>query len=104
MQGNPCQHPIILLRGIPYTDLSALLQFMYNGEVKYRIVYYNQLSVSFTIDKGCVPLRRACQFSNLDSDEGLIFLGYSSMDIKNGLQKKKIMFYLRKKHLEKSNI
>jgi len=33
LKGNPCQHPIILLWGIPYNDLSALLQFMYNGEV-----------------------------------------------------------------------
>jgi hypothetical protein len=33
LKDNPCQHPIILLRDIPYKDLAALLQFMYNGEV-----------------------------------------------------------------------
>ena len=32
-QGNPCQHPIIVLRDIKYDDLFSLLQFMYNGEV-----------------------------------------------------------------------
>jgi len=33
LKGNPCQHPIIILRDIKYDDLFSLLQFMYNGEV-----------------------------------------------------------------------
>jgi len=33
LKGNPCQHPIIVLRDIKYDDLTSLLQFMYNGEV-----------------------------------------------------------------------
>jgi len=33
LKGNPCQHPIIVLRDIKYDDLHSLLQFMYNGEV-----------------------------------------------------------------------
>jgi len=33
LKGNPCQHPIIILRDICYDDLFSLLQFMYNGEV-----------------------------------------------------------------------
>lgn len=33
IKGNPCQHPIIVLRDIRYDDLHSLLQFMYNGEV-----------------------------------------------------------------------
>ncbi|XP_023323918.1 zinc finger protein 131 isoform X4 [Eurytemora carolleeae] len=33
LKGNPCQHPIIVLRDIRYDDLHSLLQFMYNGEV-----------------------------------------------------------------------
>jgi len=33
LKGNPCQHPIIVLRDIKYDDLFSLLQFMYNGEV-----------------------------------------------------------------------
>ena len=32
-----------------------------------------------------------------------MFLGQASMGIKNNLQKKKIIFSVRKKHLEKSN-
>jgi len=33
LKGNPCQHPIIILRDIKFDDLFSLLQFMYNGEV-----------------------------------------------------------------------
>lgn len=33
LRGNPCQHPIIIIRDLKYEDVSALLQFMYNGEV-----------------------------------------------------------------------
>jgi len=41
LKGNPCQHPIIVLRDIRYTDLHSLLQFMYNGEVN---VHQDQLN------------------------------------------------------------
>ncbi|XP_044726947.1 protein bric-a-brac 2-like isoform X2 [Chrysoperla carnea] len=30
---NPCQHPIVILRNVSYTDLSAIVSFMYQGEV-----------------------------------------------------------------------
>ncbi|XP_059486547.1 protein bric-a-brac 2-like isoform X1 [Neocloeon triangulifer] len=30
---NPCQHPVIIFRHIPFGDLTALVQFMYTGEV-----------------------------------------------------------------------
>ena len=33
LQQNPCQHPIIILRDVSYTDVSALLSFVYAGEV-----------------------------------------------------------------------
>ena len=33
LRDNPCQHPIIVLRDIPYDDVSCLLSFMYHGEV-----------------------------------------------------------------------
>lgn len=30
---NPCQHPIVILKDVSYEDVSALLSFMYQGEV-----------------------------------------------------------------------
>lgn len=31
---NPCQHPIIIINGMKYEDVVAILNFMYNGEVR----------------------------------------------------------------------
>lgn len=33
LQGNPCSHPIIILRDVAYTHMRSLLEFMYAGEV-----------------------------------------------------------------------
>ncbi|RXG72384.1 Broad-complex core protein isoforms 1/2/3/4/5, partial [Armadillidium vulgare] len=33
LKQNPCQHPIIILRDVAFPDLSALLSFVYQGEV-----------------------------------------------------------------------
>ena len=33
LQQNPCQHPIIILRDVAFVDVSALLSFVYQGEV-----------------------------------------------------------------------
>nr|CAD7433015.1 unnamed protein product [Timema monikensis] len=30
---NPCQHPVIIFRSVKFEDLSALIDFMYQGEV-----------------------------------------------------------------------
>uniref|UniRef100_A0A182QNN7 BTB domain-containing protein n=1 Tax=Anopheles farauti TaxID=69004 RepID=A0A182QNN7_9DIPT len=30
---NPCQHPVIIFKNVPYMDLKALVEFMYQGEV-----------------------------------------------------------------------
>ncbi|ODM99307.1 Longitudinals lacking protein-like [Orchesella cincta] len=30
---NPCKHPIIILKGVSFADLQAVIQFMYNGQV-----------------------------------------------------------------------
>ncbi|XP_017066395.1 protein bric-a-brac 2 isoform X2 [Drosophila eugracilis] len=30
---NPCQHPIIIMRDVNWTDLKALVEFMYKGEI-----------------------------------------------------------------------
>ena len=32
-QENPCQHPIIILRDVGFTELAAILHFMYHGQV-----------------------------------------------------------------------
>jgi len=30
---NPCKHPVIILKGVTFTDLEAVVKFMYNGQV-----------------------------------------------------------------------
>lgn len=30
---NPCQHPIVILKDIKYSDLKTMVDFMYYGEV-----------------------------------------------------------------------
>ena len=30
---NPCQHPIVILKDVPFEDLQTVVQFMYNGVV-----------------------------------------------------------------------
>ena len=34
LRDNLCQHPIIVLSSITHADMEALVQFMYNGQVK----------------------------------------------------------------------
>ena len=38
---NPYQHPHLYMRGVRYTDLKAVLDFMYNGEVS---IYEEELT------------------------------------------------------------
>lgn len=33
LQDNPCKHPVIIFRNILFSDLEALVEFMYTGEV-----------------------------------------------------------------------
>lgn len=35
-QGNTCKHPIVILKDVNYRDLSAILHFMYQGEVNIK--------------------------------------------------------------------
>lgn len=30
---NPCQHPIVILKGIPFSEINLLVEFMYKGAV-----------------------------------------------------------------------
>jgi hypothetical protein len=32
-QSNPCQHPVIILQDVHFTELESLLCFVYKGEV-----------------------------------------------------------------------
>lgn len=32
-QVNPCKHPIVILKDVGHKELTAILQFMYRGEV-----------------------------------------------------------------------
>lgn len=36
MQVNSCKHPIVILKDVNYRDLSAMLHFMYQGEVNIK--------------------------------------------------------------------
>lgn len=30
---NPCKHPVVILKGIPFSEISLLVEFMYKGSV-----------------------------------------------------------------------
>ena len=34
LEQNPAKHPIIILKDVPFAHLTAILEFMYAGEVK----------------------------------------------------------------------
>lgn len=33
LQSTPCKHPVIVLQDVAFTDLHALVEFIYHGEV-----------------------------------------------------------------------
>ena len=43
LEENPAKHPIIILKDVPFQHLTAILEFMYAGEVN---VAQDQLPVS----------------------------------------------------------
>lgn len=64
LQDNHCQHPIILLRDITYSDMSSLLQFMYNGEVNVEQAHLS----SFLKTAECLKIRGLTD-NDADNDE-----------------------------------
>ena len=41
LEQNPAKHPIIILKDVPFTHLTAILEFMYAGEVNVAQVNYD---------------------------------------------------------------
>ena len=48
LRRNPHQHPLLYLGGVRYTDLKAVLDFMYHGEVS---IYEEELESFLTLAK-----------------------------------------------------
>jgi hypothetical protein len=54
---NPAKHPIIILKDVPFTHLTAILEFMYAGEVNVaQVTILPDLSQNITY-----VLRRSCR-------------------------------------------
>ena len=41
LEQNPAKHPIIILKDVPFAHLTAILEFMYAGEVTLDIRHWN---------------------------------------------------------------
>ena len=48
LEENPAKHPIIILKDVPFQHLTAILEFMYAGEVN---VAQDQLPVSNSVER-----------------------------------------------------
>lgn len=59
---NPCQHPVIILKDVNYTEMEALLKFMYQGEVNIK---HKDLSTFLKI-------AQMLQIRGLETSEGQI--------------------------------
>ena len=46
LEQNPAKHPIIILKDVPFNHLTAILEFMYAGEVNVAQVLYSVLLTS----------------------------------------------------------
>jgi len=44
LEENPAKHPIIILKDVPFQHLTAILEFMYAGEVRKFLYSYNQIT------------------------------------------------------------
>lgn len=56
-----CHHPVIVLPGVEYTDLYALVTFMYSGEVN---VYEHQLASMLSM-ADTLHIKGLAEFSNV---------------------------------------
>ena len=45
LEENPAKHPIIILKDVPFQHLTAILEFMYAGEV--NVAQVNIMKLSF---------------------------------------------------------
>ncbi|KAI9556156.1 hypothetical protein GHT06_018730 [Daphnia sinensis] len=72
LKDNPCQHPIIILRDVAYTELSAILFFMYHGQVMVeqdRIPQLLQTAQLLEV-RGLCEVRESQSASNKEDKEG----------------------------------
>lgn len=84
---NPCQHPIVVLRNITYADLSAIVSFMYQGEVS---VISDQLTsflqtAEYLKVRGLTDSGRESpiNYNDLDEEEVVLINNNNNSDIKN---------------------
>ncbi|ODM99689.1 Protein bric-a-brac 2 [Orchesella cincta] len=42
-ESNPCKHPVVILKDVQYTDLRAIVTFIYNGEVNIEVDRINEI-------------------------------------------------------------
>ncbi|KAK8719662.1 hypothetical protein OTU49_013879, partial [Cherax quadricarinatus] len=65
-QGNPCTHPIIILRDVAYTHMRSLLEFMYAGEVNISQVHLG----AFLHTAEALKIRGLAESSDDRKDQG----------------------------------
>ena len=59
LEQNPAKHPIIILKDVPFQHLTAILEFMYAGEVNVAQVELKFLVIAFLN----FDVRTNCQLS-----------------------------------------
>jgi hypothetical protein len=57
LEQNPAKHPIIILKDVPFGHLTAILEFMYAGEVNVPQVPPSCHFITLTLPSCC---RRSC--------------------------------------------
>ena len=61
LEQNPAKHPIIILKDVPFAHLTAILEFMYAGEV-------NVAQVNFFSGEGSLILASSVYFAVTHAD------------------------------------
>ncbi|RXG56467.1 Longitudinals lacking protein-like [Armadillidium vulgare] len=67
LQGNPCSHPIIILKDVAYTHMRSLLEFMYAGEVNISQAHLG----SFLHTAEALKIRGLAESSDTERKDGI---------------------------------